>query len=769
MSCSKTHSRVFLLTLFLVSSSFADGLLQNQQSKEFLRLSRSQVDVQIFDQIALTTVTHEFINPEDVDSLKVLYMFPLPENAAVTGISVWQDSTYVDFQLTEADSGGGNQSLPGDNADPDLLNYLLPNPFVLPAVATSDTFRIRLSYAELLPFDFGAIRYTYPLNSQQFARDALEGFAILVTFSTHRTIEDIQTPGFLSGIDLSEPFSATVGFDQANLFPNQHFIVDYQLAQNEVGFFTFPYRDPADSSESSGFFVALLEPQETDQEDILNKHFVFVLDRSGSMSGNKIAQARDAAQFSVEHLNGNDFFNIVDFSSSIRQFRPEAVQATPENITAAVSYISGIGAAGGTNINTALLTALEQTIPGEINQIIFLTDGQPTAGVTEKDAILANVRNANTNEASIFVFGVGFDAGKDLLQALADQNHGVATYIEPDEPIDQIIGNFFERVNNPVLADVRLDFGQLDAFDVFPVELPDMFAGFQQVIAGRYRNPVSTDITLHATVGNSDTAIVYPGVMFPDSNTANVFAPKIWAKKKIDHLYARWLTEGEPDELKDEIIALSTKYGVLSPFTEFSQPIGNPTPVEEILTIAAQVGVDVRNGLPAVSLSWQFSGPVDEIVSVAILRKLAPAGDFVRIATLPPEQSAFTDTEADPVGHYSYRIEAKMVDGSTFSQELTFEPQLTKTFALAQNYPNPFNPTTKIRFFVGKSSQVNLAIFNLMGEKIITLVDRILPAGDHAVAWDGKDEHGRQVATGVYFYRLSAGAFEQSRKMILAR
>ncbi len=757
------------LILFSTTLSHADGLLQNKQTKQFLRLSKTLIDVQVIDQIAVTTMTHEFINPEDVDSLDVIYMFPLPENAAVTGIAVWRDSSFVDFELTKADTGGGNQTLPPGNSDPGLMNYLLPNPFILPTVATADTFRVRLSYAELLPFDFGAIQYRFPLYSDRYSAGRLDAFAILLTFSTHRTIADIQTPGFPSGIELSGPYSARVGFDQANYTPNVNFIVDYQLAQDEVGLFTLPYRDPADTTKSAGFFVALLEPGVADQEDILNKHFIFVLDRSGSMGGTKIVQARDAAQFSVEHLNENDFFNIVDFSSNTKLFRNEAVQATPQNIADAVGYIHGIRAVGGTNINEALLTALSQTIPNEINQLIFLTDGQPTVGVTAKEEILDNVRKANMNDASIFVFGVGFDAGKDLLQSLADQNHGVATYLDPDEPIDTIIGNFFSRVNNPVLANVHLDFGTLNTFDVFPIELPDMFAGFQQIIVGRYTEPAMSDITLHGTVANADTSIIYPKVTFPDSNTVNSFVPKIWAKKKIDYLYARWLTEGEPDELKDDIISLSTDYGVLSPFTEFSPPVGNPTAVEEILTIAAQVGIDVQDGLPSIKLSWHFSGPVDGIVSVDIFRKAGNSGDFVRIATLSPDRTTFTDTDANPADRYRYRFEAKMLDGGTFSQTLDYQPQLAKTFTLAQNYPNPFNPTTKIRFFVGNSSQVILVIFNLKGERIATPVNNVLTAGEHAVEWDGKDERGRQVASGVYFYQLNADDFKQTRKMILAR
>ena len=216
----------FLVILFTARFTAADGLLQVNDTKQFLYLSRCLVDVKIFDQIAITTVEHEFLNPVDADSVEVTYMFPLPDNAAVTNIAIWRDSLYVDFQLAASDSGG-HQTLPGGNTDSDLLEYLKPNPFIIPVVARNDTVKIKLSYAELLPFDFGAIQYRYPLDSGQYSTGALDAFAILVTFATQRSLVDIQTPNFSSGIDIIDAFSATVGYDQARLIATRDFVLDY--------------------------------------------------------------------------------------------------------------------------------------------------------------------------------------------------------------------------------------------------------------------------------------------------------------------------------------------------------------------------------------------------------------------------------------------------------------------------------------------------------------------------------------------------------------
>src|SRR3990172_9397700 len=153
---------------------------------------------------------------------------------------------------------------------------------------------------------------------------------------------------FSSGIDIIDAFSATVGYDQARLIATRDFVLDYKLAQEEVGLFTLTYRDPADTTETAGFFLALLEPGSVQPGEIISKHFTFVFDRSGSMGGGKIVQAKDAAHYCIEHLNANDFFNIIDFSSDVRQYKNEPVKATPANIAEAVNYVNNISANGGT-------------------------------------------------------------------------------------------------------------------------------------------------------------------------------------------------------------------------------------------------------------------------------------------------------------------------------------------------------------------------------------------------------------------------------------
>jgi Ca-activated chloride channel family protein len=766
--------------LLMTSMATADGLLFVSETNQKLRLSRSQVQAQIYDQIALTTVTHEFINPIRRDTVEVLYMFPLPENAAVTDFAIWRDGEFISFKLVASDSGG-HQTLPGGNADPALMDYLLPNPFIFPTVARGDTFRVRLSYASLLPYEFGAMQYRFPLYSGNFSAGALDAFSILVTFSTQRSITTIKTPGYAAGIVQSDRYNATAGYDNAIFVPSRDFIVDYTLSQKEVGLFALTYRDPADTTETEGYFVLLLEPGEVQPSSILNKYFTFVLDRSGSMFGTKIEQAKGAARFCVEHLNPRDFFNIVDFASEITLYQREPVAASPNNISLAAAYIDNIRASGGTNANQALLTAMDMTIPNAVNQVVFLTDGLPTVGEVSTTKILENIRAANKNDASIFVFGVGDYLGKDLLQALADENSGTATYINENEPIDNIINNFFARINNPVLVDVALEFDEVQVSELYPANLPGIFAGFQQVIAGRYKTFGPTNITLRGRVASADTAIVYPGLIFPEQSTENAFVPKIWAKKKIDHLYARWLKEGEPEALKQEIIALSLKYGVLSPFTQFNPPDPPPTAVEGVLMTQLQAASVFVNNSPAIRLTWRLEGEIAEAVAIEVHRADRIAGSYEQVAALSAGIDSYSDVTADPFKTWYYRLDIVLRNGQRVSSFVTYRAQVPQLFHLAQNYPNPFGSAaassaqsggiskTRVDFYLGQRSNVELTIYNMRGEQVKVLVKTALPAGAHHAEWDGTNDRGKPAASGVYIYRLRGGGLVKTEKMALMR
>jgi len=117
----------------------------------------------------------------------------------------------------------------------------------------------------------------------------------------------------------------------------------------------------------------------------------------------------------------------------------------------------------------------------------------------------------------------------------------------------------------------------------------------------------------------------------------------------------------------------------------------------------------------------------------------------------------------------SARISGRELAGRAYTSANDSQQNLPEVFSLAQNYPNPFNPITTIKFNLTQNAHVTLTVYNILGQVIITLIDGQRPAGTHYITWDGKNQQGNQVASGIYFCKIAAGDFVQIRKMILSR
>jgi len=167
------------------------------------------------------------------------------------------------------------------------------------------------------------------------------------------------------------------------------------------------------------------------------------------------------------------------------------------------------------------------------------------------------------------VFGVGDDVNTVLLDTLAEENRGVSQYVRPDEDVAAAVSSFYEKVSTPVLADIELDFGDIEVSDVYPQPLPDLFAGTQLVVVGRYEGEGTVTLRLTGTVNGREQTFAYEGQEFPRRATEMDFLPRLWATRKIGYLLSQIRLHGSEDELVDEIVDLSLRYGVMTPYTSF--------------------------------------------------------------------------------------------------------------------------------------------------------------------------------------------------------
>ena len=435
---------LFAFIAFWLIPAFAQagGLIKvMNQSNIYLTPTNVEISVEVNNQVAITVARQTFKNTTG-DSVVMKYGFPTSLKAVVTGFSWDINGNHFTAKIVgqPMDTTATN---PGGYPDYNYLNYFGKSPFFftfLDTLPPDSEVVVQLTYMELLNYFSGKMQYDYPLDLGNFAKQPLDSLAFSVIIHSQRTLVDVTSESFT-------PQSITVGDTLASLFysatsfnPDKDLTFTYKVSQKELGVFLLSMKPDT----SDGYFLMLAEPNpETSQEEILDKYFTFVIDKSGSMKWVKMQQAKDAAVYCLQHLNEADHFNIISFSDEASKYKPYPILATAQNINDGVQFVQSIPPGGGTNIHEALLMALQQNMPDTTeNIIIFLTDGVATVGITDSQQILDDVKAANTKNVRLFVFGVGADVERYLLTSLADQNHGLVQYVMDQGDVRDRIADF---------------------------------------------------------------------------------------------------------------------------------------------------------------------------------------------------------------------------------------------------------------------------------------------------------------------------------------
>jgi len=303
------------------------------------------------------------------------------------------------------------------------------------------------------------------------------------------------------------------------------------------------------------------------QQQVVAKDVILVLDTSGSMQGEKIIQARNAAKFVLNQLQPQDRFNVITFATGIISYAPGKLVSASERGDA-IRFVENIAASGSTNINRSLLDAMAIADKERPTIMIFLTDGLPTVDETNTERILENAKQSASNNVRLFTFGVGDDVNTLLLDSLAERHRGASAYVRPGEDIEEAVSAFYAKVSTPVLSDLKIDFGGIETYDVYPYSLPDLFAGTQLALAGRYKNGGAATLTLSGNVNNQAQKFAFEDLNFKTTGGDEFIAP-LWATRKIGYLLAQIRLHGENREAVDEIVALAIRYGIVTPYTSF--------------------------------------------------------------------------------------------------------------------------------------------------------------------------------------------------------
>jgi Ca-activated chloride channel family protein len=532
---------------------------------EALAIKYHHVDVTIEDQVATTRVDQVFVN-ENPWTAEGTYIFPLPEGAAVSDFVMWVDGEPIRGEILEADEARDiYNDIVRRMRDPALLEYvdrkaLKASVFPIPP---GEERRIKLEYSQILPLENGLVHYVYPLSTERYSSKPLEEVVMTVDIESEVPIRAVYSPSHQAFVEREDDFSALLGFEEYDVLPDRDFELYYSVSPEDVGLSLLSYKEAVDD----GFFLLLAAPKvEVEPEDLVAKDLVLVLDVSGSMEGEKLDQAKDAALRVLDSLNSEDGFNVVAFSTGLVTFSSNIEPASSRED--GKEFVEGLESLGGTDINRALLEAVEMADPDRPTTVIFLTDGLATVGVEDTGTILDNVAEAAPENVRIFSFGVGDDVDTDLLDQLSIDHGGASTYVRPGQRIDETVSSFYAKISSPVLSKLEVDFGSIKADQIYPERTPDLFAGSQLVMVGRYRNGGKTTITLSGTVNDRKVSIVYPGNNFTEEGGAE-FIPRLWATRAIGSYLTEIRLHGEDQELVDAIVALSIRYGIITPYTSF--------------------------------------------------------------------------------------------------------------------------------------------------------------------------------------------------------
>ncbi len=527
-------------------------------------------------------VEQVFYNPHSTQT-EGTYLFPLPMGAVVSSFRMTVGSEPVEGKLLGvAEARRIYESYVRRNVDPALLEYVGRNAFqarVFPIPPRSER-RIFLTYSQSLEFANGIYKAVYPLTSERVTGTSGSDLSIDCTLRSAQPIKAIYSPTHEIHVKRETDRLARVTFEGNDVRADRDFVFYYTTSEKAFGLNALAHRRPGED----GYLMLMLAPKrEVAAAEILPKDVVVVFDTSGSMSGPKMDQARKALTTLLGALNPQDRFNIIRFSSDVTNFRSHVVPASRENREAARAFVEEFRAIGGTAIDDALQAGLASVPPpserkGRTPFLIFMTDGLPTIGTTDIDRILQSADKAAPEDLRLFTFGVGSDVNTLLLDRLARDNRGAADYVAQDEDLETRIGAFYEKIADPVLSNIRVEIEGATLRDPYPSHLPDLFAGGQLLLLGRYQEEGKAKVSLTGELNGKPQKFTYE-IHLAQRELGNDFIPRLWAGRRIGFLLEEIRLKGENQELKEEVIRLSREWGIVTPYTSYLVEEPNLSPL----------------------------------------------------------------------------------------------------------------------------------------------------------------------------------------------
>jgi Ca-activated chloride channel family protein len=585
---------------------------------------RSSAQVTITGRVARVTVEEWFRNNGSVVD-EGTYHYPLPGEAVFNNYSLWQGDNELKGEMMDAQQARTiYENIVRARKDPaliELVDHGLIRARVFP-IAPGETRKITLRYTQVLDRVGDALRLRYAGGRDTMPR------------AFHVTVDSAGRVG--------EPYSPTHGIttsrDRDGLdirLSEGRWRGDLEiflpLSRGLVGLSFLSHRPVGED----GFFMLLLAPGRAAGAEALARDVVAVLDVSGSMSGEKIAQGRAALEQLIGTLRAGDRLRLVAFSSSVRRMASGWTEVTGETRRQATEWVRSLSAEGGTNIQGALDEAFAQAPRDEaMGVVVFLTDGLPSIGIQDPEQLAARAEQGR-GRFRVFAFGIGYDVNTHLLDRLTERARGTTQYVAPGGDIEQSVAVLAAKLSSPVLTDLALQSeGNVELYDVQPQALPDLFAGDEMVVFGRYRGAGSAErsVTVAGRRNGRDERFSTVAAFVPEQ-PANEYIAPLWAARKVGALAREIRLRGMNREVLEELKRLALRYGILTEYTAYlvQEPnvVAQRQREDQILIRGATAAPAAATGAEAVGRARRDAGFASAVQLSEVVVTGAALGDSI--------------------------------------------------------------------------------------------------------------------------------------------
>jgi Ca-activated chloride channel homolog len=649
-------------------------------------LKHTDVKAEITGFLARVRVTQEFENTAG-DTVEAVYVFPLPAMSAVDDMTIHAGTRTIAGVIKRREEARAIYDAARQQGRlAALLDQERPNIFTqsVANIKPGERIKVEISYVERLGYEDGTYTFNFPMvvgpryiPGNPVGRQA-GGWAEDTDRvpDASRITPNVAVPGTRAGHDInvevkldaglpidtlqsatqdvdivrSGANGATVRLRDKQSLPNKDFILKYDVAGRSIEDAVLAHAD-----SRGGFFTMILQPpQRAGAAEITPKELVFVLDTSGSMIGFPIEKAKESMSYALAGLNSQDTFNLITFSGDTQVLFPQPVPATRENLATAQAFLAGRHGGGGTEMMKAIRAALDPSDSQDhVRVVCFMTDGY----VGNDTEIVAEVKRHPN--ARVFSFGIGSSVNHYLLDKMAEEGRGEVEYVGLNDDGSKAARRFHERVRNPLLTDISVDWGGARVSELYPQRIPDLFSAKPVVITGRYSGAQHGILRLHGRMaGRAFSRDVR--LDLPAAEPRHDVLATLWARNKVDHLMHEVSNGSSPQEA---ITKLGLDFRLMTPFTSFVaveeeiNPNGGPprrvdVPVEIPDGVSYEGVFGDKKAMQVASVNGVVGGMPQGIVMRDALAMNAPASP----AAMPKvEQAALREKAAPEKLHPSLR------------------------------------------------------------------------------------------------------------------